>query len=273
MLCQRNFNLSCFYMHLINCYLERFAVRAFAIVAIALAGLPGRAANLVVNPGFETGDLTGWIVSPDSSSGCSCYGVDNLQPHSGAYEAYFGPIGDVVDLSQSLATVPGTAYTVSFWLAQTQDPYPPDYINSIAASFGSNGLLSETDAPASDYVEYSSTGLVATSSSTSLIFAFRNDDGYFLLDDVSVAPLMASVPEPATAWLIGLILTHLAPCAGHILAQAGIVGYSPPARVRANGAPLSSSWDHRPPSPSQRQRPCPHASIEVERRSARVSQG
>ena len=49
------------------------AVRAFSLAYPAKA-------NLITNPGFETGDLTGW-----NQTG---FAVDNSNPHSGLYVAF-----------------------------------------------------------------------------------------------------------------------------------------------------------------------------------------
>ena len=185
------------------------------ILCAALEGTLARADNLVANPGFETGDLTSWTISGvDSSPGDNgiYYGVDKSDAYSGSYGAYFGPVGGVLDLTQTLATTPGTTYTVSFWLAQVPAT-PAGYTNSFLLSFGGNTLFSQTDLAGSNYTGYSYTG-VASSASTVLQFAFRDDTGFFSLDDVSVSGTTAATPEPSSLWLT---LTFAAALGGYLL--------------------------------------------------------
>jgi hypothetical protein len=180
-----------------------------ALLAAALCGLLpiAKAENLVSNYGFESGDFTSWTLSganvPDNSG--IYYGVDGLNPHAGTFEAYFGPVGGILELTQTLSTTPGVSYTISFWLAHSPEtPFP--YLNSFDASFGGSTLVSQTGVPDIGYSQYSFSRL-ATGTSTELIFAFRDDTSYFSLDDVSVT--RDTVPEPASALLVLLPLTAL----------------------------------------------------------------
>ena len=89
---------------------------ACAALAFCLAG-SGRAlagGNLVVNGGFETGDFTDWLLRGDSVF--TFVGSD--LPHSGKYAADLGTSvqGGVVSIEQSLSTIPGKPYLLSFWL-------------------------------------------------------------------------------------------------------------------------------------------------------------
>jgi hypothetical protein len=185
--------------------------KAFIYIAIGfcgtLAAFQIRADNIVTNPGFETGDLSGWNLSGAHSSPSDngiYYGVDPMDAHSGANGAYFGPVGGILNLSQALATSPGTTYSVTFWLAHSPET-PAPYINSVQVSFGSTTLLNQTQAPVSDYTEYSYTA-VAGSSATNLLFAFRDDTSFFSLDDISVsAGGPTPVPEPASILLVSSV--------------------------------------------------------------------
>ena len=178
--------------------------KTFLLITFVLCGigiLPGRADNIVANGGFETADLSNWTVSGAHSSPGDegiYYGVDTADAHTGRFGAYFGPVGGVLNLTQTLSTAPGTLYSVSFWLAQAPATVPP-YINSFAVAFGGTTLFSQTPVPAEAYVQYSFTQL-ASSASTALVFSFRNDVGFFSLDDVTVTA-SSSVPEPAS-WLL-----------------------------------------------------------------------
>jgi len=195
--------------------MEAYLHRSFAAVAITLCGVFAaaqvKADNLVVNPGFETGDLAGWILSGTDASPEDdgiYYGVDAIDAHSGSYGAFWGPVGGILNLNQALSTTPGTSYAVSFWLAQAPAT-PLPYVNSFAVAFGETILVSETAVPVSSYAENSYAG-VADSSSTSLLFAFRNDTGFFSLDDISVTSNSVAssnpVPEPTSLLFVASAL-------------------------------------------------------------------
>jgi hypothetical protein len=130
------------------------------------------------------------------------YGVDAADAHSGFYGAYLAGFGGVLDLSQLIATKPGGEYTVSFWLAESPTPLWP-YMNSFQASFGLVNLLSMTQVASTVFTEYSFQA-EASQASTDLQFGFRDDVGYFSLDDVSVSA--AAVPEPAVGVLTAMLL-------------------------------------------------------------------
>ena len=178
-----------------------FTLSAFAIQASA--------ANIVADPGFEsgtpssyTGDMgDGWMVTAgtgaicnNSGTGCGSAGV----AHTGAQMAFLDWSDSLNTITQTLTTVIGQTYTISYWVA---DMHP----NFLEVTFGGSTLFDGT-APTNglgspdDYVQYTFT---STATSTSTVLAFsgqRTIGGGTLLDDVSVTP-GAAVPEPAT-WLL-----------------------------------------------------------------------
>jgi hypothetical protein len=87
---------------------------AVVIVLNALAsGAPARANNIVVNGGFETGDLTGWSVSPILSVPPSTpqWSVSSTNPYDGTYSAW-AQSNSV--LYQIVPTIPERPYQLSF---------------------------------------------------------------------------------------------------------------------------------------------------------------
>ena len=151
------------------------------------------ASNLVANCGFETGDFTDWNTSNLIFTGVVGSGFDGLDPNSGTFWAALGNAGSDGIISQTLSTVSGQTYTISFYFGS--DGGTP---NHFVASFGSNVLFSTTDEPGHGYQLYSFTE-VATSVSTVLQFNERNDPSYLALDDISV---VASTPEPSSILLL-----------------------------------------------------------------------
>src|SRR5271165_3381668 len=95
-----------------------------------LAALAGpAAANLVANPGFETGDFTDWTVTGDGIS------IDSVFPNTGLFDAAFSALttdGDPGVLSQVLTTSPGQDYAISFALLD-EAGFPGD---SFIVTFG-----------------------------------------------------------------------------------------------------------------------------------------
>jgi hypothetical protein len=157
--------------------------------------------NLVSNPGFETGDLTGWGQSGNTSD----FSVTDSPVHSGNWAAELGPVGSTGDLFQTLVTTPGTTYTFSFWLEN--DGGTP---SSFEADWNGSSVFALTNPDLFDYTLYSFSEL-ATGPSTEIDFIVRQDPNYWHLDDVNVTAAGASVvPEPASMWLLATGLVGMA---------------------------------------------------------------
>ena len=160
------------------------------VAVLASAALTAGAQNLVNNPGFETGDYTGWTVTGDTSF----TGVTTTMPHSGSFSDQMGPSVSNGFLDQNIATTAGQSYIVDFWLANDD----PTANNSFSAHFGGTTILSLTNSAPFSYTHFTSGPIMATSNSTDLNFTYFNPPAYWYLDDVSVSP----VPEPGTLGLI-----------------------------------------------------------------------
>ena len=171
--------------------------------ALALAGfatLPERAfasgANLVQNGGFETGDLSSWTEVGNTGYGAVTCGA----APEGDCEAFFGPIGSLGGISQSIATTAGGDYAIS--LVFNSDGGTP---GGFEVDFGGQTLLSLTNPPAAGNQTFTFDAS-ATDANTILQIQFQDDSGFMFLDDVRVS----SVPEPATFVLMSLGLLGLA---------------------------------------------------------------
>ena len=176
-----------------------------AIVLLFIASSPYLAAQLVVNPGFETGNFSGWTTTPSppepDGTITSNFGVESANPHSGVFNAFFagGGFSNILaaplsfdSISQNIATVPGGLYALSFWLRN--DGFE-DF--EFRASFGGTvvkDIVTDFNNPVSKtfgYTQFVVPGLVATGNTTVLQFdgaQFPEGGGVFRLDDVSVFP-------------------------------------------------------------------------------------
>jgi hypothetical protein len=159
--------------------------------------------NLVANCGFETGDFTGWTEGGNfEDSAVVNYPFDEYSgPNSGSYFAILGPVGPDGTLSQTLSTSSGTDYTFDFYLASVGDN-PSDF----SAYWDGTQLLSLTDPNSGAAYTLYSFSVVGTGSDT-IQFDVADDPEYMALDDISVAPSVASTPEPGS---LSLLLLGLA---------------------------------------------------------------
>jgi hypothetical protein len=212
-----------------------------SLAALALVGVsPSKAGsicdsvsgNIVTNCGFESGSFSGWSVTGNLYGGINgnYVGVDNSNPNSGNYEAYFGApsqygqtnsgnqYGPVTTLSQTLPVLPGDYYEISFYLdnngcSVSDNPGCGNYYNYFDAYFNGVLLTQQYNLPYSGaYDQY--VFVVGTTGGTNpynpgvLSFDFTNDDDLFYFDDVTV-DCIGSTPEPASVLLVAPVLGGL----------------------------------------------------------------
>jgi hypothetical protein len=177
-----------------------------------------RASSIVLDGGFESGTANsytgpmgdGWVVTAGTGAICNDVtfaGCGNAGPaHTGDQMAFLDWSNTLDTTTQTVATVAGQNYTISYWLASSQ-------ANFLEVTFGGSTLFDGT-APtdgvgsSSDYVHFAFDA-TATSTSTALAFSGqRTVGGEILLDDVSVT----TTPEPSTLLLTGLCLVAVVLC-------------------------------------------------------------
>lgn len=173
---------------------------SFCVLAVVVGGSisQARAAELVVNGGFDDDNTNfiGWTHTGDAN-GFDSVGTDPLFSVSLPNHANLGSSPDLGSLSQTLTTVNGQSYTLSFWLRNDGGADVGNSIlNSFEAKWNGAAVLSLTNSAVFNYTQFTYT-VTATSSSTSLEFNYRNDADYFRLDSVSVQ----QVPEPSVIYL------------------------------------------------------------------------
>jgi hypothetical protein len=170
------------------------------LVLAGLAALPDRASavgtDLVQNGGFETGDLSNWTEVGNTGYGNVTCG----SAPEGSCEAFFGPIGSLGGIEQSIATTAGGEYAISFIL--NSDGGTP---GAFKVDFGSETLLSLTNPPAAGDQTFTFDA-IATAADTVLQIQFQDDSGFMFLDSVQVS----AVPEPTSIVLMGVGLLGLA---------------------------------------------------------------
>src|SRR4051794_31218171 len=93
-------------------------------VALLLASAAAARANLITNGGFETGDFTGWTQGGNTDN--TSVSSNAVDVHSGTFGARLGPVGPNGLLSQTLATVVGSTYTIEFWRSYGAPGTPND---------------------------------------------------------------------------------------------------------------------------------------------------
>jgi hypothetical protein len=146
------------------------------------AGQSANAQNLLVNPGFETGNFAGWTLSGSTAF----EGVSSTfatTPYAGSYSAFFGAVGSYNVISQTIATTPGDTYNISFALDNSGGPFSEAYLNW--------GGTQVWDLQPSGTFGWTQFGLneQAAGSSITVSFGFEQVPSYFNLDNTSVVDL------------------------------------------------------------------------------------
>lgn len=165
------------------------AASALALM-LSLSSTSALALDLVTNGGFETGDFSGWV-----KDGSYMY-VTGAHPFSGSFAADLGTFGGLGSLTQTIDTLPGFEYELSFALA-TSGGTPSEF----HALVNGTPLFSSENSGSNPY-SFASLIFTSGASPTEITFLARNDIGAFALDNVSVD--LAPVPEPSTLLLLGI---------------------------------------------------------------------
>jgi hypothetical protein len=176
------------------------------VLGLTFCGLASRASasNIVLNPGFETGNFTSWFAQG--------WGVTTFKPNSGTWAADTGCVGvGCLDLAngafiyQDLPTTTGQTYNLSFF-------YFPDFglPNELRVLWGGNQVADLVNLGSGQtYAQFTVGGLLAAGSTTRLEFVGRQDPAFLQLDDVCVdtpggsCASVAAVPEPTSLLLLG----------------------------------------------------------------------
>lgn len=153
-------------------------------MVVSLAGPASAATNLLTNPGFESGNLTGWTC--DAGTGA----VTTSPVHSGTYALAATPTSSLdAQCTQTVAVSPNTAYTLSGYVDGA-------YVYIGATGYTSNWITSTS------YTQLSTT--FTTGASTTSIQVYVHgwySQGTYYADDLSLTGGTSSTgsPSPSTS--------------------------------------------------------------------------
>jgi hypothetical protein len=142
------------------------------------------------NGGFETGNFLGWILAGNTAR--SSVTSNPQYVHAGSYGAALGPSGSLGYLFQTVPTVPGHLYLISFWLENPGLGTPNEFL----VGWHGTTVFDQLNIAASGWTNYQVL-VAAQGTNTELELGFRNDASLFGLDDVAIFETIAATNPPA----------------------------------------------------------------------------
>ena len=210
--------------------------RSIAVLTIALASSGALATQLLLNPGFETGNFSGWTVGGNSlRSSVEPDGIQFLDAEApfppnfaNVRSGSFAGTALVRDgeepaerliLTQTVAVVPNSIYTVGFWLGNDSasafqslldDDHTQIFMNGVGLLLPVPfGITVPRGSSSADFLEFQSTFNSGNNNSIAVAFAINGSGSARVnasFDDFFVdgPAVVAAAPEAPTFILLGL---------------------------------------------------------------------
>lgn len=165
-----------------------------AVLSLVISGVgQTEASPILVNPGFETGSLSPWVVNNGSPS------VTNTQAHTGTFSV--SALGND-EVRQNFAPIPTSLVNeVSFWVKRAGGTF--DFVELFYSDSTSTGFT--VSGSSSDWTFFNVTSHLAPGKSLTGIGVYGTSPGPAFLDDFNVDANVSPVPEPATLIAFGLM--------------------------------------------------------------------
>ena len=156
-------------------------------------------ANLASNGTFETGLFAPWALSGPDTSGIF---IDNgsssgISPHSGSYLTALASHGSPSFLTQTIATRPGAAYLLSFWMNNPDGATPSEFL----VSWDGDPLLDEVNSAQTPGWIKLQVMVTAIGTQSVLQFGGQDDNSALGLDDITLVqanPGIAGISQAGT---------------------------------------------------------------------------
>jgi choice-of-anchor C domain-containing protein len=192
--------------------------RIFVTLIFVFLAVPPAGANLINNGGFETGPIPLFFGFTPLASGLPDWSITGTIDYVGSYwtpsegNRSIDLAGNSAGrISQSFSTEAGVPYRVSFAMAGNPDGGDPvkllvSWVDNGTAqvfSFDTTGHSKQSMGWATKWFDFTASGSTTTLNFQSLMFGSPFGAA---LDNI----LVAAVPIPATAWLLGIGLVGLA---------------------------------------------------------------
>jgi hypothetical protein len=137
--------------------------------------------TLVQNGSFETGNVSGWTESGNTQGIIVAKGTN--YDHSGQYGVKLGPSGSLGYLSQTVPTLAGQAYVLSFWFDSPDGKSP----NAFQVTWNGALLYNGVNIGATRWTNMQF--MLQSAGASVLEFGFQDDPSFLGLDQISLTPV------------------------------------------------------------------------------------